>query len=430
MVKMSLLKWKYGVSKRAKLFAIVFAVAFLVLLIILPLSFYKKRELTKEYMPLSFINFSDNKLIGSPSGKTVETIGQLLTKAKDNGELLQILHIGDSHIQADFFTAETRRLLSQWMNTQNTSRGFTFPYSMVKSNNPDDYDVIWEGEWTRNMWNSIESPLLGLAGVSASTVDSLSRFGLRLKQSAISFSPFNLVRVNYHGNGFEPILLEATNAEVLSRDEGHVIYRLDSESSNVNFGLEKVGQDSGVFTLFGIELLNSDAILQYHAAGVNGATVGTFLGSSNFIQQATDLNPNVVIVSLGTNDAYSPSYSSVRFSQDYSELIARISNALPMASIVVTTPGDHLIDRQRINPNIAKINKDIYRVAHGTGCAIWDFYRVMGGNGSVNLWAQQGFCESDKLHLNRKGYRLQGSLLFEAMIGATNNYREIESLNQ
>ncbi|MDD3891572.1 MAG: hypothetical protein PHE03_04645, partial [Bacteroidales bacterium] len=180
---MSLLKWKYGVSKRAKLFAIVFAVAFLVLLIILPLSFYKKRELTKEYMPLSFINFSDNKLIGSPSGKTVETIGQLLTKAKDNGELLQILHIGDSHIQADFFTAETRRLLSQWMNTQNTSRGFTFPYSMVKSNNPDDYDVIWEGEWTRNMWNSIESPLLGLAGVSASTVDSLSRFGLRLKQS-------------------------------------------------------------------------------------------------------------------------------------------------------------------------------------------------------------------------------------------------------
>lgn len=426
---MSLLKWKYGVSQRAKLFVIVFAVTFFVLLIILPLSFYKKRELTKEYMPLSFINFTENKLIGSASGKTVETIGQLLSKARDDGEQIRILHIGDSHIQADFFTAETRRLLSQWMNTQNTSRGFTFPYSMVKSNNPDDYDVIWEGEWTRNMWNSSESPLLGLAGVSASTVDTLSRFGIRLKQSTISFSPFNLVRVNYNANGFELILLEPTNAELLSRDEGHMLYRLDSKSSSVNFGLEKVGQDTGAFTLFGIELLNSDAILQYHAAGVNGGTVGTFLGSSNFIQQATEINPNLVIVSLGTNDAYSPWYSSARFSQDYSELIGRISNALPMAAIVVTTPGDHLIDRQRINPNIAIINKDIYRVANGTGCAIWDFHRIMGGNGSVNLWAKQGLCESDKLHLNRKGYRLQGSLLFEAMIGATNDYSERESSN-
>lgn len=427
---MSLLKRKYGVSQSAKLFAIVFAVAFLVLLIILPLSIYKKRELTKEYMPLSFINFSENKLIGLANGKTVEAIGQLLAKARDEGEQIRILHIGDSHIQADFFTAETRRLLSQWMNTHNTSRGFTFPYSMVKSNNPDDYDVIWEGEWTRNMWNSNETPLLGLAGVSASTFDTLSRFGIRLKQSTISFSPFNLVRVHYNANGFEPVLLEPTNAELQSRDKSHILYRLDSQSSSVNFGLEKVGQGTGAFTLFGIELLNSHAILQYHAAGVNGATVGTFLGSSNFIQQATEINPNLVIVSLGTNDVYSPLYSSARFSQDYSELIGRINKTLPMAAIVVTTPGDHLIDRQRVNLNIAKINRDIYRVANGTGCAIWDFYGIMGGNGSVNLWAQQGFYESDKLHLNRKGYRLQGSLLFEAMIGATNDYGERESSNQ
>ncbi|MDD2277695.1 MAG: GDSL-type esterase/lipase family protein [Bacteroidales bacterium] len=427
---MNLLKRGYRISQNARIFAIVFALAFFVLLVILPLSIYKKRKVKDKDLPLSFINFSENRITGTSSSKSLERIGELLAKARGKGEPVRILHIGDSHIQADFFTAETRRLLSQWISNQNTSRGFTFPYSMVKSNNPDDYDVSWEGEWTRNRWSPNDSSLLGLAGISASTTDTLSRFGISIKESTIGFSPFNMVRVHYKANGFEPILLEPINAELLSSDQNHMLYSLETLSFSVKFGLENAGQSNGSFTLFGVELLNSDAILQYHAAGVNGATVGTFLGSSNFIQQAKGINPYLIIVSLGTNDVYLPSYNSAKFSRDFSELIGRITSALPMTAVVVTTPGDHLINGQQINPNIADINKVIYKVANEKGCAIWDFYKIMGGEGSVNLWANQGFCATDKLHLNRKGYRLQGSLLFEAMIIAANDYCARADSNQ
>jgi lysophospholipase L1-like esterase len=39
----------------------------------------------------------------------------------------------------------------------------------------------------------------------------------------------------------------------------------------------------------------------------------------------------------------------------------------------------------------------------------------MGGDGSINLWAEKGLCAPDMLHLNRKGYRLKGALLFDAL---------------
>ncbi len=52
---------------------------------------------------------------------------------KSKSGKINIVHIGDSHIQADLFTAKIR---SQFQKVYgNAGFGFTFPYSVAKTNN-------------------------------------------------------------------------------------------------------------------------------------------------------------------------------------------------------------------------------------------------------------------------------------------------------
>ena len=83
--------------------------------------------------------------------------------------------------------------------------------------------------------------------------------------------------------------------------------------------------------------------------------------------------------------------------------------------LILTTPGDHLINRIQQNESIEVAQRVIREVAQAEGCGVWDFFEVMGGAGSIEYWAEKGLCAPDMLHLNRKGYRLKGALLFEAL---------------
>ena len=46
---------------------------------------------------------------------------------------------------------------------------------------------------------------------------------------------------------------------------------------------------------------------------------------------------------------------------------------------------------------------------------MWDFYRIMGGEGSIYSWDSHGLTAADRLHFSPLGYRLQGTLLGVAL---------------
>lgn len=326
-----------------------------------------------------------------------------------------ILHIGDSHVQADFFTGETRRLLSERFADGNTSRGFTFPYQIAGSNNPDDYEVTWKGEWFRNRADSNSKASLGLAGVAVSTSDAESEFTLRLK----SGSGFDRVRVFFETDNQSVVPSVSHKWNFQSMDAGSATFHLIELADSISIGIDWNGVEGGNFTLYGFELINSGAKLIYHAAGVNGASVKTFLDSDNFSTQLKHVNPHLVIVSLGTNDAYNSNFNAGVFNNNLKELVSRIRIALPESIVILTTPGDHLVEKTRPNPNLAKVNTQIFSVANELGCGVWDFNSVMGGEGSIEKWFEMGLAAPDKLHLNRKGYKLKGALLFDALVKLT-----------
>lgn len=373
---------------------------------------------------LWFVNFSENTIEFKAKENLNQRFSDLIQSVRNGDQQLRVLHIGDSHIQADFFTGETRRLISNWLLDSNTTRGFTFPYQVASSNNPDDYNVAWKGSWKRNRLDGASTAKLGVAGISLSTSDSTSELSLSLNKSKVRFQPFDRVRVLFDATD-SVVVPRLSNSKIIHKGFNTLTYELVEPLDTLLMGIDWNGAINSSFTLYGLELANSKSKLVYNAAGVNGASVKTFLQSENFDQQAQQLDPNLVVVSLGTNDAFSKHFNPRVFRNNLSFMVLRIQEMLPNAMVILTTPGDHLIDGVKDNPSLARAQKQIHSVAKEYGCGVWDFYRVMGGEGSIKFWSQLGLTAPDKLHLNRKGYKLQGALFFDALTKLSGDTQEL-----
>ena len=133
-------------------------------------------------------------------------------------------------------------------------------------------------------------------------------------------------------------------------------------------------------------------------------------------------NPDLVVISLGVNDAYNLNFDDSVFYHYYDSLINIVKATLPNSNIILTTPGDGKRYRKTLLRENLSIRNRILRLAKYHNCAVWDFFNVMGGLGSVNDWYKSGLCSRDYLHFNEKGYHLQGELFYEAISEAYNDY--------
>ena len=188
------------------------------------------------------------------------------------------------------------------------------------------------------------------------------------------------------------------------------------EVTQLTVKLQKTNAKQYHFTLQGISLENNRPGLQYASLGVNGAEVTSFLRNPALEENLKALNPDLIIISLGTNDSYGRNFDPVYFKQNYGTLLQRIRRAAPNTSILLTTPGDCYLHYKYPNYSTGKAVLKIHELAEETGCAVWDFYRVMGGLRSVVKWQYNGLATKDRVHLTGKGYKLQGELLFEALM--------------
>jgi lysophospholipase L1-like esterase len=197
-------------------------------------------------------------------------------------------------------------------------------------------------------------------------------------------------------------------------DKGFAEFVLKAPLDQITIAFEKNNPSQTGFTLQGLTFESDNRGMQYHSLGINGAEVTSFLRNS-LEPQLQLLNPDLVIISLGTNDAYMAEFDEKAFKRNYGTLIQRIKKASPQASILLTTPGDCYRSRKYANYNNVKAVKQIMDLAEETGCAVWNFYEIMGGLRSINQWYDNGLATKDKIHLTKKGYTLQGDLLYEAL---------------
>ena len=180
----------------------------------------------------------------------------------------------------------------------------------------------------------------------------------------------------------------------------------------------------------GTRLIESFGAVSYTDMGVNGATCLTFTHPDRIAAIAA-LNPELLILSFGTNESHNRSYNANTHYQQIDELIKLLRIALPGVPILLTTPPgsyDSFRKRRRrrtyaINPRTATAVNTIQNYARTHGLVVWDLYTVAGGSRRACLnWTGAGLMRPDHVHYLPEGYILQGELLHEAIIKAYNNY--------
>ncbi|MDP4289630.1 MAG: GDSL-type esterase/lipase family protein [Bacteroidota bacterium] len=153
----------------------------------------------------------------------------------------------------------------------------------------------------------------------------------------------------------------------------------------------------------------------YFMAGANGAEFSTYNQKPEFFKEAALLHPDLVIISMGTNEAFGYLDQNI-FENNIDAFVSQIRWYNPGADILITTPADAMKKKRYHNPNIEKVCSILTNYASNSNTAIWDLNAVMGGSGSMKKWYTLGLSQKDKVHFSKEGYFLQGYLLFNALM--------------
>jgi LysM repeat protein/lysophospholipase L1-like esterase len=168
---------------------------------------------------------------------------------------------------------------------------------------------------------------------------------------------------------------------------------------------------------FVLENTNSSGII-YNSSGVNGAMYKHFYADMLFFNQLKLLNPDLIIVSLGTNEAFDRDLTSEDFMIDLISFFYSIRDVLGDIDIIFTTPTDNTRRATKTN-NIANIIRE-FAYEHKT--AYFDYYSILGGRGSFAKLKRNKMGQRDGVHLTRLGYEMKGQLLFDGIINSYLQY--------
>lgn len=168
--------------------------------------------------------------------------------------------------------------------------------------------------------------------------------------------------------------------------------------------------------------------ISYTDVGINGAFCTTFTRPDR-IAKIVDLHPDLLILSLGTNESHNRRYNSAQHYRQMDDLVRMLREQMPDVPILMTTPpGSYDSFRQRrrrrtykVNPRTVMAVQTIRRYADDNGLAVWDMYNILGGAQRACLnWQEAGLMRPDHVHYLPDGYALQGKLLYQALVKGIN----------
>jgi len=385
-------------------------------------------------LKFKFIKTEKNVLHGDSTSlfPFFEKLSQL-EQAKDRKVV--IVHIGDSHLQADHYPGVLRQNLQKQFG--NAGRGLIAPFKVGRTNEPSGYKSSSNTRWqARRIVNEKDSMPIGISGLSVKNDDAKSNLIITtFNKDDLDYS-FNKITL-FHQKGLKYYNFNVCDS--LSCFQAGIDAQKDTltefttvkvnKANSVIFNIDIADTLSKKTALiYGLLLENEQPGILYNNIGINGAEYRHYSKNQKLQSQMALLNPDLIIISLGTNEAYTPRYNNSEFYNQIDSLISNLKMKNPEASFIITTPGDSNKGRKYKNPNNLKAANTLIDYCNKRGLGYWNWFEIMGGTGVINKWALKGLTSKDKLHLSRKGYEIQGALLHAAIIKAFNEYQAAKSI--
>ena len=382
---------------------------------------------------ISCVDFNANTIIfnGADWSALFQSIAHLQDATQHEQNVVSIVHLGDSHVQAGFFTEAVR--IPMQMKWGNAGRGLITPLKITQTNEPFDYRFTSEVEWQYNRClGKLFSSRVGVGGILIEPdttdfdifIEAMSRYGEDVK--------FNRIRLFHAPTDSFPqlqVIDEPDGLVVHSANAGETCFSWDKLINAISLrGVNNSAPSNAA--IYGAALENSCNGIIVHAIGNNSATYQCYNRIDDYGKKLASLRPNLVIISLGTNESVNSALTPERLEREIDKLVCTVKQENPDALLLLTTPADNKLRQtkkdkrgRRItyyaeNENTVCVVETIKKYGVKHNIAVWDWYAIAGGKGACETWINEEGMKDDHIHYTQKGYILQGNLLYNSILSA------------
>jgi lysophospholipase L1-like esterase len=395
-----------------------------------------------ESQPEASIDFTDPceaRRISDPNRVMDKFYASLAaTDAKKPGAITRVTHYGDSPITNDGITGTARRLLQERFG--DAGHGFMLIDRPWAWYGHQSISFNSGGGWTSDSFMNprVNDGAFGLGGVTfrADGSGKYARYAtVKEGETGRNFSRFEVYYLQKPGGGRFSVSLNGAELNSFSTDgDGPRSGFATSKASQSGANTFEIKTDSGNVRLFGAVLENDGPGLVYDSLGVNGAYAGllkTVMNEQHWSEQLQHRRPNLVILNYGTNESeYASDDQMARYEKDLREVVRRVHAALPSTPILIVTPmdrgkragGGKVVTLESI-PMIVEMQQ---HVASETGCAFFNMFAAMGGQGTMARWhaGKKHLVGADLTHPNAEGAETVGVLIYEALMDGYAKYQK------
>lgn len=384
----------------------------------------------------------------------VAALGALAGPATDAGAapVVRVLHLGDSHVAADWWSDELRQALQRRFGDAGV--GLVMPgrpWSYFHHERAASPRANWQ---TLGLGRELGDGFVGLSGVAlaprpraaaASLIARFSRFevqvGLPQGEACIEVSVDGApLFAGWVGpeTGMPateqlglPVTVEVTTLESATGAAPPVagscraIGYLRGEVAPGEHVLSVDDACGGSPLVLGVDLRDDAPGVLVDTLGLNGAEMAWLERADPAVRRELlgRVRPSLIVVSYGANDVTAAGFSRQGYLAQARRILAGVRRDAPGAAVLVTGPFDRSHRRkgprrELVRRNEPEIAAALREAALAEGCAFWDARAAMGGEGSIDAWRKRGLAGRDLVHLTERGYRLLGRLLAESLLGA------------
>lgn len=372
---------------------------------------YNEGDCGVDMSKYGFLKLDLNKI--ELNGDDWSGLARKFEASRNRDSLFTVVYLGDSHVQADYNGSTLRRILQR--ASYGAGRGLVIPFKLAKTNQPLDYSIAIDGAFDAS--KLLKTPWL--------TDMPFSGIGIRPVADDYTIhlsceTPFKYMRFFHLGDAMVSGVADTSLLSAVSKDRLELTH--DVNSIDVKFKRK----ERSVFG--GAELLSDTVGTLVHSIGNNGATFASYPLSDDFGHGVASLAPDLVIVALGTNEAFSR-ISEDSLAENIDALMSVIHSASPKTKILLVSPTEcyrRVYRRQGkkrrrtsslvVNTKVARVRNVILEYAKDKGIPVYDRFALAGGSGAAAKLKSTSVIGRDGIHCSATGYRLWGTLMADAIM--------------
>jgi len=371
-----------------------------------------------------------------------------LKRLNTTGELIRILHYGDSQIEQDRMTSYIRSRLQDRFGGSGIGLrpavslyGFQLSLRHYASDNWKRYTAFG---------NNDLSPEHNRYGVLASFARFTPYPEDDIQKDANSHTAwiqlvepgrvkslsgkYDLCRI-YYGNCTEPVMYELYTDNALF-DVDFLLPTTGVSEKSWHFNkppsdlkIEFTGYVSPDFYCIALDGKRGIAVDNIPMRGSSGL-VFTKIDQSMLKDMYKALNVKMLLLQFGGNAVPYIANNYSWYEKKFTNQLLMLKKICPGVPIIVIGVSDMSIKEKDVvvsYPNLESIRDALKNATFNADCAYWDMYEAMGGANSMPAWvnAEPPLASPDFIHFNSTGARIIAEMFYNAFIYEYDNYLEI-----